>query len=76
MEHNDNSGICKFVTLLVAIGAINWGLVGVFGFDLVASLLGNMSTASKVVYGVIGLAGVLKLISLFKCCSACKPKES
>ena len=63
--------VCKFFGLIVAIGAINWGLYGVLGIDLVAKALGEMTTGAKVVYGVIGVAGVLKLLSCFvkfPCC--------
>ncbi len=67
--------ICKVVGLLVAIGAINWGLYGVFGIDLVARLLGEMTTGSKVVYGLIGVAGVLKLVSCFIKCCPCQKKD-
>ena len=59
---------CKIVGLLVAIGAINWGLVGIFQVDLVAKLLGDMTGPARVVYGLIGVAGVLKLLSLCACC--------
>ncbi len=63
-------GVCKIVGLLVAIGAINWGLVGVFHKDLVAHFLG-MGTAARAVYGLIGVAGLLKLISFVKPCPCC-----
>jgi uncharacterized membrane protein YuzA (DUF378 family) len=43
---------------LVVIGALNWGLVGAFGFDLVAALLGEMTMASRIVYVLVGLAGL------------------
>ena len=49
---------------LVIIGAVNWLLVGVFRFDLVAFLLGDMSWLSRIVYTLVGLSG-LYLISLF-----------
>ena len=61
-------GVCKVIGLLVGIGALNWGLVGIFQVDLVAKLLGEMTTPARVVYGLIGVAGLLKLISLVKCC--------
>ena len=61
-------GVCKGVGLLVAIGALNWGLYGVFGVDLVARFLGEMTTGARVIYGLIGIAGVLKVLSFFKCC--------
>ena len=68
MTGGKGCGICKVVGLLVALGALNWGLYGIWGIDLVAKALGDMTTASKVVYGLIGLAGVAKLISFVKCC--------
>ena len=49
---------------LVIIGAINWLLVGIFRFDLVAFLFGNLSWLSTIVYTVVGLCG-LYLISFF-----------
>lgn len=50
--------------LLVIVGAINWGLIGFFHFDLVATLFGNMSAFSRVVYALVGIAG-LYAISFF-----------
>ena len=41
---------------LVIIGALNWGLVGFFNYDLVAAIFGAMSAISRVVYAVVGLA--------------------
>lgn len=64
--------VCNIVSVVVAIGAINWGLSGVFGLDLVARVLGEMSTASRVVYGVIGVAGIMKVLALAKCCPCSK----
>ena len=64
--------VCKVVGFLVVLGAINWGLYGVFSIDLVAKLLGVMTTGSKVAYGVIGVAGVIKLISCFVKCPCAK----
>lgn len=52
------------ILTLVIIGAINWGLVGFFKFDLVAFLFGSMSWISRIIYGLIGICG-LYLISLF-----------
>ena len=79
MSSGGNCGICKLVGLLVAIGAINWGLVGIFRIDLVARLLGEMTTPARAVYGLIGVAGVLKVLSLFKCCpcqkGSCETKK-
>lgn len=45
--------------ILVVIGAINWGLVGLFQFDLVATLFGGQAApVSRVVYALVGLAGI------------------
>ena len=63
--------VCKVFGLLVVVGAINWGLYGVFGIDLVAKLLGNMTTGAKIVYGLIGVAGVIKLFSCAVKCPCC-----
>jgi len=55
--------------ILVIVGGLNWGLVGLFNFDLVAAIFGAMSLLSKIVYVLVGLAAVyIALIckSLFK----------
>ena len=43
---------------LVIIGAINWGLIGFFRFDLVAFLFGDMSWISRIVYALVGISGI------------------
>lgn len=68
--------VCKLVSLLAGLGALNWGLVGVFNVNLVGAIFGEMSTAARVVYGLVGLAGVLLLVSLVKCCPCCKEGSS
>lgn len=50
--------------ILVIIGAVNWGLIGFFGFDLVRMIFGDMSTISRIIYGIVGIAG-LYAISYF-----------
>jgi uncharacterized protein len=47
--------------VLVVVGAVNWGLVGVFGFDLVAAIFGEMSVLSRIVYALVGIAGLYSL---------------
>ncbi len=44
--------------ILVIIGAINWGLIGFLGFDLVAFLFGSMSVFSRIIYAVVGICGL------------------
>lgn len=59
------SKICDCAALtLVIIGAVNWGLIGFFGFDLVATLFGNMSWISRIIYALVGIAGIY-LISFY-----------
>lgn len=50
---------------LVIIGALNWGLVGLFAFDLVAALFGPMSVASRIVYVVVALSALWLLFWRF-----------
>ena len=67
---------CKIVGLLVILGALNWGLIGIFQVDLVAKFLGNVPHAGRIVYSLIGIAGVMKLISCFVPCPMCKNKTA
>lgn len=55
-------GFDWFALTLIIIGAVNWGLIGFFQFDLVASLFGGMgSWISRIVYALVGLAGLYGL---------------
>lgn len=47
--------------ILIIIGAINWGLIGFFQFDLVAALFGDMSIFSRIVYAIIGIVGLYSI---------------
>ncbi len=49
---------------IAIIGAVNWGLIGLFRFDLVAFLFGDMSWLSRIVYVLVGISG-LYLVSFF-----------
>jgi uncharacterized protein len=44
--------------LLIVVGALNWGLVGLFGFNLVAFVLGQVAILERIVYVLVGLAGL------------------
>lgn len=52
---------------IAVIGAINWGLIGLFGFNLVAALFGSMSLISRIIYSLVGLSG-LYIIKFFGYC--------
>ncbi|AIY84241.1 MAG: DUF378 domain-containing protein [Clostridium baratii] len=53
--------IDKLALLLVIIGAINWGLIGIFNFNLVSMLFGDMTTLSRIVYALVGIAGLYSI---------------
>ena len=57
--------IDNIVLTIVIIGAVNWGLIGFFRFDLIAFLLGNMSWVSRIVYALVGISGIY-MISVFR----------
>ena len=57
--------IDKIALVLIIIGAINWGLIGFFQFDLVATLFGDMSVISRIVYGLVGISGLWGIKLLF-----------
>jgi uncharacterized membrane protein YuzA (DUF378 family) len=53
---------CLVVTI---IGAINWGLIGLLDFDLVAYLFGEMSMLSRTIYTLVGITGLVNIGLLF-----------
>nr|WP_283938088.1 DUF378 domain-containing protein [Sphingomonas caseinilyticus] len=55
----------KVTLLLLIVGGLNWGLVGLFNFDLVAAIFGEMSVLSRLVYSLVGLSALFQLIPLF-----------
>jgi len=58
--------------LLVVIGALNWGLIGFFQYDLISDIFGGMDAMiARVIYAIVGLAG-LYCIGLLCRCSGCK----
>ena len=61
-----NSKWIDYTTLtLIIIGAINWGLIGFFNFDLVATIFGDMSIISRIIYGLVGISGIWGIKLLF-----------
>lgn len=55
------NGLQKTALAIVFIGALNWGLIGIFTFDLVAFLFGSLSFLSRAVYVIVFLAGLYSL---------------
>ena len=61
------NALFKVALLLVIIGALNWGLIGLFEYDLVAGLFGGQDAlGSKIVYSLVGVAGLASIALLFK----------
>ncbi len=53
--------------ILIIIGAINWGSIGIFGFDIVAAIFGGqMSLISRIIFTLVGLAGLWSISFFFK----------
>ena len=55
----------KITLLLLIVGGLNWGLVGLLNFDLVAVLVGEMSLLSRLTYSLVGLSALWQLVPLF-----------
>ena len=51
--------------ILIIIGAINWGLIGFFQFNLVEAIFGDMTVLSRIIYGLVGISGLWGIKLLF-----------
>ena len=61
------TGWDKFILALIIIGALNWGLIGFFRYDLVATIFGGQLAAiSRIVYALVGLSGLWAISLLFR----------
>jgi uncharacterized membrane protein YuzA (DUF378 family) len=70
-DSNKLSALAKTLIVIAIIGAVNWGLIGFFNFNLVDAIFGGgtseqTSKASRVVYAIVGLCGVIALLTLPK----------
>lgn len=66
---------CMIVKVLAGLGALNWGLVTYFDLNLVTQILGDGTMLGKIVYTLIGLAGLITLISVVKNLCPCAGKS-
>ena len=57
--------IDNIALVLVIIGAIVWGLIGLFNFNLVEALFGNMTVLSRIIYILVGISGLWAIKLLF-----------
>ena len=62
--------------LLLIIGGLNWGLVGLLNFDLVAALFGEMSPLSRIVYALVGASALWQLMPLLGVGEANRPRQA
>ena len=59
--------IIKVITfLLVIIGALNWGLVGLFNIDLVALIFGDMTFLTRIVYSLVGISAIIYALLAYR----------
>lgn len=57
----------KIALFFVVIGALNWGSIGIFGFDVIAFLFGGQGAViSRIIYTIVGLAGIWAISLLFR----------
>lgn len=61
---------------LVIIGALNWGLVGLFNFNLVNLILGSVPAVERLVYVVVGVSAVVVAVTHPKDCRICNPTKA
>ena len=66
---------CKIVGVIAIIGMLNWGFVGVANVNVVDHILGAGSAASRIVYTIVGLAGIALLASFFTVCPKCRKNK-
>ena len=55
----------KVALVFTIIGAVNWGLIGIFEFDLVAAIFGELTMMSKIIYTIVGVCGLINIGLLF-----------
>ncbi|PWF41533.1 DUF378 domain-containing protein [Massilia glaciei] len=74
-RHGSNMSALDWIAMvLMIVGGINWGLVGLYNIDLVATLLGTMTPAARAVYVLVGLAALYSLYLAVKL--ATKPRTA
>ena len=57
----------KLSLILIIIGAINWGIIGLFGFDVIGTVFGGqLALVSRIIFTIVGLAGLWAITMLFK----------
>lgn len=62
--------------ILLVVGGLNWGLVGLFNFNVVARIFGDATALTKIVYLLVGLAAVWELFTHWSSCKHCETKPA
>ena len=57
----------KIALAFTVIGGINWGLVGIFDFDLVAAIFGDMTIMSRILYSLVGISSIVTALTMNHC---------
>jgi len=55
---------------LIIIGALNWGMIGLFNIDVVSAIFGPMSVFTRIIFSIVGLAGLINLIMELTVCKS------
>lgn len=53
--------------VLTLIGALNWGLIGFFGFNLVGAIFGDMTLVSRIIYSLVGISAIITALTMHHC---------
>ncbi len=67
-------GLHTVTFTLVIIGAVNWGLIGLFNFNLVSSIFGSLSAVEHIIYVLVGVSGVYLIAQHKGDCKTCSAK--
>ena len=59
--------------ILIVVGALNWGLVGTFHFNLVMKIFGSMPMIENIIYILVGLSGLFEIFNHKNSCKMCNP---
>ena len=65
VSNEKETGMDTIALILMVIGALNWGLIGIFQWDLVAAIFGAGAVVSRIIYTLVGLAGIWGIALLF-----------
>ena len=64
--NTSNNPVTTIATILASVGALNWGLIGLFNFNLVSFLFGELSSLTRITYILVGASGLYLLLTLGK----------